>query len=176
MATILSTGKGGISVNLSTGSVIAFKSTRFDIAGNLGAKEAYLDLSNKNNDIIFRLTIRRGQSRVFFNDHAAQSLIEGWGQEKSVDLNPVDVERWRRSGVTISVHTCSTYFGERYQILFDLITVFHFDSRFPGPAINIKYSTAATWFRPPLSDQLEVRFYQLNTLPLAERQAIKSGT
>jgi len=123
------------------------------------------------------MTIRRGQNQVFFNDRAAQSLVDGWGPEKSADLNPVDVERWQRSGVTISVHNCSTtYFGERYQILFDLATVSYFDSRFPGPAINIKYSTAATWFQLPLSDPLKVRFYQLNTLPLVERQAINSGT
>ena len=44
MAIILSTGRGGIPVNFSTGMVIAFKSTRFDIAGNLGAKEVHLDL------------------------------------------------------------------------------------------------------------------------------------
>lgn len=177
MATILSTGRGGISVNFSTGMVIAFKSTRFDIAGKLGAKEVHLDLCNKDKDTIFRMTIRRGKNQVFFNDRAAQSLVDGWGPEKSVDLNPVDVERWQRSGVTISVHNCSTtYSGERYQILFDLATVSYFDSRFLGPAINIKYSTAATWFQLPLSDPLKVCFYQLNTLPFVERQAIKYGT
>ena len=175
MATNLNAG-GVITLNppAGPGTVIVFKTNRLNIAG--GAKETCLDLYNNNEDIVLRMTIHRGQNRLFFNDRAHQSLGDGWGREKSVDLSPVDVERWHRSGVSISVHNCSTYLGERYQILFDLTTVFYFATRFPGPAITIGYSTITTLFQPQiLSDPLEVVSYQLNTLPSRERQAITSG-
>jgi hypothetical protein len=176
MTTNLKAG-GVVTLNLPAGPgmVLVFKTNRLNIAG--GAKETCLDLYNKDEDIVLHLTIRRGQNRLFFNDRAHQSLGDGWGQEKSVDLSPVDVERWHRSGVSILVHNCSTYLGERYQILFDLTTVFYFATRFAGPVITIGYSTISTLFQPRiLSDPLEVVSYQLNTLPSRERQAITSGT
>jgi len=177
MATNLIAGGRVVTLNLPAGMVIAFKANQLEIAGNLGAKETHLDLCNSNGDIVLRMTIRRGQNKIFFNDRAHHSVVDGWGQEKSVDLDPVDVERWHRSGLTISVHNCSTDV-EQYQILFDLTTVFYFATRFPGPAITIKYSTTSSLFQfvPQLSDPLRVVSYQLNTLPFTERQAITSGT
>lgn len=64
MATILSTRRGGIPVKFSTGTVIAFKSTQFDIARNLGAKEAHLNLCNKDKDINLHMMIHKGQNQV----------------------------------------------------------------------------------------------------------------
>jgi hypothetical protein len=168
-------------LKFSAGMIIAFKSTRFDLhlqlAPTVGATRSatHLDLFNIKNDIILRITIRNGQNKVFFNDRADKSLLDGWGQEQSVDLSPVDVERWKRSGVTISVHDPSprTRSKERYQILFDLTTVFYFDKRFPEPAIKMGYSVVTEYHQ--LSDPLKVFCYELDDLPLAERQAIESG-
>ena len=173
MATNLIAGGRVLTLNFPAGMVIAFKANQLDIAGNLGAKETRLDLYNNNGDIVLRMTIRRGQNKIFFNDRAHQSVVDGWGREKSVDLSPVDVERWHRSGVTISVHNCS----KQYQILFDLTTVFYFATRFPGPSITIKYSTISSLLNivPQLSDPLKVVSCQLNNLPFMERQAITSG-
>jgi hypothetical protein len=174
MTTDLVLGGRVLTLNFPAGMMIVFKADQLDIAGKLGAKETRLDLYNNNGDIVLRMTIRRGQNKIFFNDRAHQSVVDGWGQEKSVDLSPVDVERWHRSGVTISVHNCSN----QYQILFDLTTMFYFATRFPGPAITIKYSTISSLLNivPQLSDPLKVVSYQLNTLPFMERQAITSGT
>jgi len=175
MATNLTAG-GNVTLNspAGPGMVIVFKTNVLDIAG--GAKATHLDLYNNNGDTVLRMTIRRGQNRIFFNDRAHQSLVDGWGQEKSVDLSPVDVERWHHSGVSISVHNCSTYLAGRYQILFDLTTVFYFAPRFTGSTTIIGYSTTSTLFHWTLSNPLEVVSYQLNTLPFTERQAITSGT
>ena len=174
MATKLIAGGRVLTLNFPVGMVIAFKANQLDIAGNLGAKETRLDLYNNNGDIVLRMTIRRGQNKIFFNDRAHQSVVDGWGQEKSVDLSPVDIERWHCSGITISVHNCS----KQYQILFDLTTVFYFATRFPGPSITIKYSAISSLLNivPQLSHPLKVVSYQLNTLPFIERQAITSGT
>ena len=62
------------------------------------------------------------------------------GKAESVKLCQVDLDRWQRSGVTISVHDCSTPSKERYRILFDSTTIYHIDKRFPGPAVKVNYS------------------------------------
>ena len=186
MATDLIPGKEFPLLNSSAGKIIAFKSTRFDLhllphpTTNLRATAArssatHLDLYNIKNDIILRITIRFGQNKVFFNDRADKSLLDGWGQEKSVDLNPVDVERWKRLGVTISVYDPypRAHSKEQYQILFDLTTVFYFDKRFPEPAIKMGYSLTAEYQH--LSVPLKFFCYGLDDLPLVERQAIESG-
>jgi hypothetical protein len=190
MATDLSAGNVLPLDDFSSGIIIAFKSTKFDLtvpsdnARVSVSPRMDLDLCNINNDIILRITILRGINKVFFNDHANKSLLGGWGQEQSVELSQVDVDGWRRSGVTISVHDCSTPSKERYQILFDLTTICFFDKRFPGPPIKIEYSAQ----RSPdgisdsgipahgvLSDPLKVFTYNLDDLPLVEKQAVKSG-
>jgi hypothetical protein len=188
MAKDLSTGKK-LRISLSPGRIVTLKSAKLDLTvprDNDWASVSPrmdLDLCNIDNDIILRITILRGTNRVFFNDRADKSLLDGWGQEKSVELSQVDVDRWRRSGVTISIHDCSIPFKERYQILFDLITMYHFDKRFPGPPIKIEYSAQ----RSPhdtsdsriahgiLSNPLKVLTCNRDDLPLVEKQALKSG-
>ena len=102
-------------VHLTAGIIIAFKSERLDLAVNEGrAHASYLDLYSIKKDIVLRISVRRGHNKVFFNDRAHESLLDDWGDEKSVDLRLVDVERWQRSGVTTSVHNCSTDSEERY--------------------------------------------------------------
>jgi len=161
-----------------SGKIIAFKSTKFDLSGSI-EHETHLELYNQDNDILLRITIRRGRNKVFFNDRADKTLLDGWGSEKSVDLNPMDVNTWR-SGVTISVHDCSSHSPERYQILFNLTTVFNFDKRFLGPAIKVVYRQelsdyAELWYNPQMSDPLKFFSYKLDDLPLEERKAIESG-
>ena len=189
MAKILSAGKE-LPLSLSPGRILALKSAKLDLTvpnDNDWASvspRVDLDLCNIDNDIILRITILRGTNKVFFNNHANKSLLDGWGQEKSVELSQEDVDRWQHSGVTISVHNCPNLVKEQYQILFDLTTMCRFDKHFPGPPIKINYSAQ----RSPhdtsdsglpvhgiLSDPLKVFTYTLDDLPLVEKQALKSG-
>ena len=178
MATDLRIGME-LPLDLTSGKIIAFKSTKFDLSGSI-EHETHLELYNQNNDILLRIGIRRGYNKVFFNDRADKTLLDGWGSERSVDLNPMDVDTWRESGVTISVHDCSTHSSEGYQILFNLTTVFNFDKRFLGPAVKVVYRQelsdyAELWYNPQMSDPLKFFSYKLDDLPLEERKAIESG-
>jgi hypothetical protein len=169
---------------ISPGVIIALKSTQFDVTDlQDGITQAtHLDLYNRRNDIVLRITIRRGQNKVFFNDRADKSLSDGWGQEQSLDLSPADVDRWKRLGVTISVQDRSTPSEKRFQVFFDLTTVYSFNKRFPGSATKLMYSSDVSsnesshyYWRTQLSNPLKVLFYELSDLPLVERQAIVSG-
>ena len=188
MATDLTAGKELPLNGFSPGMIIAFKSDKLDLTlsrdkGRVSVNPRIdLDLCNINNDIILRITIFRGKNKIFFNDRADKSLLDGWGQEKCVELSQVDVDKWQRSGVTISVHNCSTSSKEQYQILFDLTTIYHFDKRFPGPAIKIKYSAEPPYKSDSgipahgiLSDPLRVFTYHLDDLPLTENRSVQSG-
>ncbi|KIM47270.1 hypothetical protein M413DRAFT_440730 [Hebeloma cylindrosporum] len=85
MATELRVGKV-LPLYLSQGMVVAFKSTRFDLSRSaVNTRATHLDLYTAENDIVLRITIRGGQSKVFFNDRADKSLLDGWGEEQSVD-------------------------------------------------------------------------------------------
>ena len=160
----------------STGMIVAFKPDKFDLSVQpmAGDHETQLELYNQNGDITICIIIRRGHNKVFFNDHADKSLLDGWGQERSVDLDPIDLDKWR-SGVTISVHDCST----RYQILFNLTTVYNFEKRFLEPAIKVAYREKRPVFndRCPsqLANPLKLLCYRLSDLPLTEQQAIEAG-
>ena len=190
MDTDLSTGEELPLNGFSPGMIIALKSAKFDLMApddNDGASVSPrmdLDLWNINNDIILRITILRGTNKVFFNDRADKSLLDGWGQEQSVELSREDVDKWQLSGVTISVHDCSTPSKEQYQILFDLTTMCFFNKRFPGPPIKIEYSTqqspddtsdSGKLAHGILSNPLKVFTHNVDDLPLVEKQAVKSG-
>ena len=133
---------------LSKGIILALKSTQFDLEDLRDGKihATHLDLYNRSNDIVLRITIRRGQNKVFFNDRADKSLSDGWGQEQSLDLSLADVDRWKRSGVTISVQDRSTPSEMRFQVFFDLTTVYSFNKRFPGSATKLTYSSTASYW------------------------------
>ena len=181
MATYLEKGKE-LPLNPATGMIIAFKSEIFDLTSG-GNHETSLELFNVDDDITLRITLRRGQNRVFFTDRAHKSFMGGWGQEQSVDLSPVDVNRWQRLGVTISVHDCLNSSPEQYQILFDLTTVYYFNKRFFGPVVKVAYVEGLPPKKllfnrrchPQLSDPLEVCPYMLDDLPVSERLAIRLG-
>jgi hypothetical protein len=176
---------GEIPLNLSAGMIIAFRSSRFDLTTGAfklfqskGKAQATLDLYNANDDIILRIKIRRGKKKVFLNDFAQTTgLADGWwGPERSVDLSSANIEKWQRSGVTISVHNCSTRSKQQYQILFDLTTVGYFDKQFPGPAIKAIYQEALEdTSLPLLSDPLNVTTYLLNDLSPNERKSVVYG-
>ena len=191
MAKDLSAGEE-LPLRLSPGKIVALKSAKFDLTAPHDndwvsvSPRMDLDMWNINNDIILRISILKGKNKVFFNDRADKSLLDGWGEEKCVELSQEDVDKWQRSGVTISVHDCSTASNEQYQILFDLTTMCHFDKRFPGPPIKIEYSAQ----RSPndtsdsgklvnahgiLSDPLKVLTCNLEDLSLVEKLAVKSG-
>ena len=190
MATDLSAEKNLPLNGFSPGMIIALKSAKFDLMVPSDddwvsvSPRMDFDLCNIDNDIVLRITILRGINKVFFTDYTSKSLLGGWGQEKSMELSQEDVDRWQRSGVTISVHNCSNPFKEQYQILFDLTTIYHFDKRFPGPAIKINYSTQrspddTSDSRIPahgiLSNPLKVSTYKIDDLPFVEQRAVKSG-
>ena len=176
-------------LDFSRGMIIAFKSSstfnsaisNWDQAPLINRTD--IDLCNINDDIILRITLLRGENKVFFNDRAGKSLLNARGQEQSANLSPMDVNKLLYPGVTISVHDCSTPSKEQYQILFDLTTVYYFDKRFPGPPIKIIYSVqqwphaSTTAIRPLgiLSDPLKVFTCNLDDLPVKEKQAIRSG-
>ena len=183
------TAERELPLSFSPGTIIALKSAKFDLTvprnNDWASVSPRMDLNlyNIDNDIILRITILRGTNKVFFNDRANKSLLDGWRQEKSVELRQEDVDRWQRSGVTISVYNRSNPSKEQYQILFDLTTIYHFDKYFPGPAIKINYSAQ----RSPddtndsgiptygiLSNPLKVSTYKIDDLPFMEQQALNS--
>ena len=155
----LSAGKE-LPISLSPGRIIALNSAKFDLTephDNDWASVSPrmdLDIWNINNDIILRITILRGTNKVFFNDHADKGLLDGWGQEKSVELSQVDVDNWQRSGVTISVHDCSTRYKEQYQILFGGLypaPLFHMESMWNPYGIHVESiwnPCCSTWNLP----------------------------
>jgi len=165
--------EGELPLNIPAGMAVAFKSSAFNLTGNhLYSPETCLDLHNINNDIILRISIRRDKKKVFFNDRAGKC----WGEEKSVELSPVDIDRWERSGVTISVRDCSTPAKTQYRIAFDVTPVCCFDGRFPGPVIKVKYSRTVygrILLLPSLSSPLKVFTYEPDDQ--SEKKVIGSG-
>ena len=175
MAAVLRDGDS-LPLNLSAGMIVAFKSDKLDLIGiHRGEDDDHsLEFFNKDDNMTLCIIFRRGHDKVFFNDMDHQQLyLEVWGVEQSVRLDPADLDKWR-SGVTISVHDCSTRSSEQYQILFDLTTVLNFRKKFLGPATYVVYRGGDPPL--PLSDTLRVSSYKLDDLPLAERQAMVSRT
>jgi len=177
MATDLRIGME-LPLDLTPGKVIAFKSTKFDLSGSIEHK-THLKLYNQDNDILLCIRIRRGCNKVFFNDRADKALLSRWETSKSVDLNPMDVDTWHLE-VTITVHNCSTHASEWYQILFNLTTMYIFNTHFIEPAVKVVYQQelsdyAKLWYNSQVSDPLKFFFYKLGDLPPEERKAIESG-
>ena len=112
MALILEKGGTTLSLVSALGCVLVFKS-RFDLAGYIESDESYLDLHNQNGNIVLRITFRKRQQKIFFNDRAYKSLRDGLGKEPSTDSGSLYVDQLKDSGVTITVHNCGP---NRYQI------------------------------------------------------------
>ena len=166
-------------LDFAEGMVLSFKSQKFDLAAlpdrsypDLTQGSSIISLLNENDDTLLMIIFRRAQNKIFLFDHASKCIGDGFGIERSVDLNPMDVTRWGESGVTISVHHYSTGSGfGRYQILFNLTTICHFDKIFAGRATRVRRSCSGT----SLDDELSFYSYKISALRPEERQAILSG-
>ena len=94
MTTDLSTGKE-LPLSLSPGMIIALKSAKLDLTLVPHVDEWVpvihrmdLDLCNIDNVIILRITFFRGTKKVFFNDCADESLLDGWGKGRECKVVP----------------------------------------------------------------------------------------
>ena len=109
--------KGGelLPAYLSSGSMVAFKSTLFNLREGSARQWSCLGLFSKNGDIILWIIFKKGQKKKFLNDCRSKSLLDGWGKERSADL---DVNVLRYQGTTIAVYNFLADFRiTRYQIL-----------------------------------------------------------
>jgi hypothetical protein len=128
-------------LDFTEGMVLVLKSNKFNLTPVIeGVLLSRIPLYNSMGDILLEIVFRKGRNMIFVNDRASKAIGKGWGKPKIVDLGPGDVDKWWRSGITISVHHRSTASGfGRYQILFGLTTICYFDKRFPGGATQVKY-------------------------------------
>ena len=175
--TIQDLQKGGerVQLHLSSGSIVAFKSALFNADGLASPQSSYLDLYNEKGDIILRIRFRTGESKIFCTDYISETVLDGWGEERSFDLdvNQLLSQRW---GATISVYNFLTDSRlTRYQILVNLTTVCYFDSRAPGPVTQIGYWEYKGTSNPILSDPLKVMCCAMLDLPPEEQRAIQAG-
>ena len=164
-----------LSLNFMPGDILIFKSTYFDLTPERGHDDqSHLDLYNKNDDIILHITFWVGQKKIFCNDCRSDFIVgNGWGKERSANLGPI-LEKMKLQSVAISL--CTFWTESRitwYQILFNLITVCYFNSHFPGPATQMRYSQDGQT-KVQLLDTLEVACFKFSNLPLEEWQAIES--
>jgi len=175
MAISLLKGETIENLDFTEGMVLVLKSNKFNLTPVVERLIlTRIPLYNSTGDILLEIVFRKGRNVIFLNDRARKAIGKGWGKPKIVDLNPRDVDKWWQSGITISVHHCSTASGlGRYQILLGLTTVCYFDKRFPGGATQLKYQDDKG--ANILQDIVSVCVYELSDLQPEEQQAIKSG-
>jgi len=131
-------------------------------------------LFNKTGDILLHISF--SATRITFKDYARRSLGDGRGKEQTVDMN---FNRSVMYGDTVSIHhyvTDSDF--ERYQILLNGITVYHFDKRVPGPATQISYKYVASPYDRKKHwgpSYWDVDVYQIGDLLLEDRLALERG-
>jgi hypothetical protein len=171
MASILKKGPS-IPLNFASGTILILKSTVFPSARpTSGLRPIYLDVFNENGDTLLNITFSQ-HHEISCRDRARKSLGDGWGKAQKVDNSYVDIDRWRESGVTFSVHHYFTdsKFG-RYQILLGKTTICYLDTRFPGRATQIAYSGDMN-LGP---DSWRVSVYPISDLQPDERRLLESG-
>jgi hypothetical protein len=125
-----------IPLDFPSGTILALEPTTVSKAP--ASFEFSLSLENDKDDILLMMWFFTGFIRV--NDRASRSLGDGWGEPRKVDITQVDLKGRSLLAVKVSIHhyRIDSAF-ERYQILFDGITITHFEKRFPGPATQIVY-------------------------------------
>jgi len=146
MATILTKGKHDCYLDFTLGSVLILKSTKFPFSTSK-QKEIQVDLYNANGDTLLSIAFDTKyqwypiRHKIRFNSRGRSSFHD---QEVGTS-HWENFEKWRKSGVTISVHHYPTdsKFGN-YQILLDDATVCNFEKEFPGPAMSIAYMGSAS--------------------------------
>ena len=134
-AEVLQSGQRGLA--FPPGSILALEPT--PLAKPPANFEFALELYNRNGDTL--LSILFSTQWIVFNDRACRSLGDGWGEPRKVDITQVDLKGRSLIAVKVSIHhylTDDTDFG-RYQILFNGITITHFEKIFPGSATEISY-------------------------------------
>jgi len=162
-------------LDFTEGMVLVFGSKEFNFTPVAeGIRFTWISLYNKMGDTLLRIRFGKEENKIFVDDRARKPTVIGESSENSkiVDLSPIDVDGWKRSGITISVHHCSG-FG-RYQILFGRTTICYFNKRFPGGATHLHRTESEG--ANILEDILRVRVYELSDLQPEERRAILSAT
>jgi hypothetical protein len=170
MATVLKRGKK-IPLNFPSGTILALKPT--PLAKAPASLSFAISLHNEKGDTLLSIWFSSGH--IIFNDRARRSLGDGWGKKYKVDMTHMDLKGRSLLEVTVSIYHYLTdsEFG-RYQILFNGITIAHFQTRFRGPATWVDY-----WVgdqsppRGPPSWNVDV--YQIDDLLPEERLALAPG-
>ena len=162
-----------VPLHLSSGFVVTFKSTLFNLTKGSAPQSTTLNLFNQNTDIILCIVFRTGKKKIFYSDYSFNPLQGGWGKERSTDL---DVDQVQHRGATILVYNFLTDSKiNRYQILVNGTTVCYFDSRFSGPVTQMRYWGEQGTRKPILSNPLEVVCCPILDLPPEEQRAIQLG-
>jgi len=174
MAKVLKRGRN-IPLNFTSGTVLVLKpAPGKELEPGARALDLPFDfkLFNKTGDILLHISF--SATRITFKDYARRSLGDGRGKEQTVDMN---FNRSVMYGDTVSIHhyvTDSDF--ERYQILLNGITVYHFDKRVPGPATEISYTRLVQrpyhYWGP---NRWDVDVYQIGDLLLEDRLALERG-
>ena len=160
-------------LHLSSGSVVAFKSTLFNLTKSSLWRSSFLNLDNKDGDTILRIFFHSGEKKIFWRDYTSKSLLDDWGKVREADL---DVGPLQHRGATISVYSFLTDSRlTRYQILVNRTTVGYFDSRARGPVTKIYYGESTETSDPILSNPLKVICCAMLDLPPEEQRAFLSG-
>jgi len=157
-----------IPVNFTSGKIITLEPMQVSKAP--GNYKYVLDLHNKKGDILLQIWF--STNRIFFRDRARRSLGDGWGEPHEVEMTEVDLKDRSVFEITISIHHYLTEseFG-RYQILFNGVTIAHFEKRFPGPATEITY-----WIPTPGGPRYWfVDVYQIEDLLREEQLVLEPG-
>jgi hypothetical protein len=133
-----------------------------------------LKLFNKTGDMLLHISF--STTRMTFKDYARRSLGDGEGKQQTVVMKfNQSVTYWE----TVSIHhylTDSEF--ERYQILLNGRTVYHFDKRLPGPATKISYYATSRVERPKYHwgpSSWDVDVYQIGDLLPEDRLALVRG-
>ena len=141
MATILRS-RYAIPLNFTPGTILALKPA--PLAKPPVIFEFAFGLHNEKSDVL--LFIWFSPRDVVFNDHARRPLGDGYGEERKVNTTDMDLKGRSLLEVKVSIYhylTDSEFGG--YQILFDRITIYHFEKRLPGPAAYISYTDPSHW-------------------------------
>ena len=168
MAAVLTAGKEAL-LNFTSGTILALKPT--PLAKALAGFEFAFSLHNQKGDILLIIGVLSTKCITLF-DRAHRSLGDGWGKEQNVDMTHMDLKGQSLLEVKMAIYDYLTdsEFG-RYQILFNGITIAHFEKRFTGPATKIGY-WVGTAGGPPSWD---VDVYRIDDLVPEERLALVQG-
>jgi hypothetical protein len=168
MATVLGRDKK-IPLNFTSGTILTLEPTSAPSLA-LAIYKFALSLYNEKADCLLQLWC--STERIVVRDRALRSLGDGWGKPQIVDMTQVDLKGRSVLEVTVSIHhylTDSEFGG--YQILFNGITIAHFEKRFSGPATEIDY-----WISTPGGPpSWLVDVYQIDDLLPEERLALGPG-